>query len=728
MNPTPGPQLSGLVYRLVLLVALTMFIAVGLSALTDVRQVIHHNIENEYLISNRVALSRIGGFLDTAKEDLVTISGTPTLDRLLNTLPDSSDYQPTNEAAAASLLNFAQQHDEYYRIRYLDETGQEQLRVERTNGDELAVIPREQLQNRVESTYFTDTAKSSKGVIYISTIESDQEGAQPVTVLRLAKQVFDHNNLNKGQVVTDLYAQSILSYLVMSQYHSRADLMMVDKTGHYLYTKDKLSTQATLASDQPTIWSHIIANGNEGSYFDQATKQTVVYNKLYFTTQNRSTNTNLSFGQFNGQTVVDQSQGNYWLVIGFIDNQQGINIGNLLQYRTFYGLIMVLIVIVVSGDYLSRRVTRTTQTILNEAERFKLAVDNTYDHVIITDPEGVIMYANKSAERITGFTTTEMVGKKAGSKELWGGQMPAKFYQQMWHTIKEEKKVFVAEITNRRKNGQIYVAQVSLSPILNNRGGVEFFVGIERDITREKEIDRTKTEFVSLASHQLRTPLSAIGWYTEMLLSGDAGQVSDQQRDFLDEISRGNRRMVNLVNALLNVSRLELGTFALEPIEANLAQLVQEEIKELQPQINERHHQVTTEFATDIPRIQVDKMSFSMIVQNLLSNAIKYTANQGQIKVGLRRTDGSILLTVQDNGYGIPSNQQEKIFTKLFRADNVLERDVEGTGLGLYIVKEIITVAGGKIWFESKEGQGTTFYVTMPLSGMKAKVGSKKLS
>lgn len=391
-------------------------------------------------------------------------------------------------------------------------------------------------------------------------------------------------------------------------------------------------------------------------------------------------------------------------------------------------LLVVNLGVIGLGIWYTGLILKEHQRHVIDLNKFKLAVDNTYDHVIITDPEGVIMYANKSVERITGFTASEMVGQKAGSKELWGGQMPVAFYQKMWQTIKNEKKVFTDEITNRRKNGQIYIAQASISPVLNDRGAVEFFVGIERDVTQEKEIDKTKTEFVSLASHQLRTPLSAIGWYSEMLLSGDAGQVTDQQRDFLQEINRGNRRMVNLVNALLNVSRLELGTFAVEPTEVDLPQLVQEQLKELQPQINERHHQVTTALATNLPHIQADKMLLGMVVQNLLSNAIKYTANNGQIRVGLQLQDDAILLSLQDNGFGIPSNQQEKIFTKLFRADNVVERDVEGTGLGLYIVKEIVELAGGKIWFESTEGQGTTFYVTIPLSGMKAKVGSKKLS
>ncbi|MDR3549092.1 MAG: PAS domain S-box protein, partial [Candidatus Pacebacteria bacterium] len=139
-----------------------------------------------------------------------------------------------------------------------------------------------------------------------------------------------------------------------------------------------------------------------------------------------------------------------------------------------------------------------------DLEKFKLALDNIADNVIITDPEGIVVYANKAVETVTGYRPEEAVGKKSGA--LWKAPMPAEYYRHMWDVIKNQKKVFVGEIRNRRKNGMIYTAAISISPVLDKNGDIEFFVSVERDVTKEKEIDRAKSEFMSLASHQLRTP------------------------------------------------------------------------------------------------------------------------------------------------------------------------------------------------------------------------------
>ena len=236
-----------------------------------------------------------------------------------------------------------------------------------------------------------------------------------------------------------------------------------------------------------------------------------------------------------------------------------------------------------------------------------------------------------------------------------------------------------------------------------------------RDITKEKEIDKAKTEFVSLASHQLRTPLSTINWYTEMLLSGDVGKFNADQERYLQEIYRGNKRMVSLVNALLSVSRMDLGTFVFEPEPTDIVRLVQTVVDEQKFHIDRKKIKLSNIFPASMPIIQADGKLLSMVIQNLLSNAVKYTPESGSVSISLalHETTKTVLFTITDSGYGIPQNQQDRIFTKLFRADNVRGRDTEGTGLGLYIAKSIVDNSGGKLWFESKENHGTTFYLEL---------------
>jgi len=268
----------------------------------------------------------------------------------------------------------------------------------------------------------------------------------------------------------------------------------------------------------------------------------------------------------------------------------------------------------------------------------------------------------------------------------------------------------------------------SADSLKEENGKVIGCVVVFRDITKERMIDKAKSEFVSLASHQLRTPLSAVNWYAEMLLNGDAGKINENQRKYLEEIYHGNQRMVALVNSLLNVSRIELGTLAINIKPTNLTKLANSVLTELRPKIKNKKLKVTKKYDSRLPKIKVDPKLMRIVFQNLLSNAVKYTPLGGKVRLNITKRQSAILITVADTGYGIPKNQQAKVFTKLFRGDNVRTKQTEGTGLGLYIVKAVVKEAGGKIWFKSQENKGTTFYVTLPLKGMKAKKGTKSLT
>ncbi len=375
-----------------------------------------------------------------------------------------------------------------------------------------------------------------------------------------------------------------------------------------------------------------------------------------------------------------------------------------------------------------------------ELEKFKLAVKSAFDAIVITDKNGICLYVNDAAESMTGFSKEELIGRKLGTKNNWGGSMEKEFYDNLWRTIKEEKKSFLGEIKNRRKNGEEYDVELRITPILDNNDEVVFFVGIERDITEEKIIDRVKKEFVSLASHQLRAPLSAVSWYTEMLLDGDAGELTEDQKEYLEDIDTSNKRMINLINSLLDVSRLELGTFSVDPEPTNISSLAKSVIKELTPEINKRSQSLNEKYEDNLSEISADPQLLRIIFQNILSNSIKYSPEGGVIDMevktikageevdGRKALSDSILIIVKDNGFGIPKHQHDKIFSKLFRADNISIKDTEGTGLGLYIVKSIIDHSKGDIWFDSEEGKGTTFYVLIPLAGMEQKKGEKHLN
>ncbi|HRH31371.1 MAG TPA: ATP-binding protein [Candidatus Paceibacterota bacterium] len=259
---------------------------------------------------------------------------------------------------------------------------------------------------------------------------------------------------------------------------------------------------------------------------------------------------------------------------------------------------------------------------------------------------------------------------------------------------------------------------------------------ILRDITKEKEIDTTKTELISLASHQLRTPLSSVNWYSEMLLSGDAGPINEEQRSYITEIYKGNQRMIDLVNALLNVSRADLGTIHVEAEMVSLKEISDGVIADLTPLITEKEIAVDVGIPAKISSYSGDKRILTIIFQNLVSNSVKYTPPKGKVKVkvenrkkgeivaGHELRQDSLLFSVSDNGYGIPEGEKAKIFTKLYRADNIRGLEANGNGLGLYLVKSMIESIGGSVWFISEEKKGTTFYVALPAKGMQNRVGT----
>lgn len=229
-------------------------------------------------------------------------------------------------------------------------------------------------------------------------------------------------------------------------------------------------------------------------------------------------------------------------------------------------------------------------------------------------------------------------------------------------------------------------------------------------------LDAQKSEFVSMASHQLRTPLTAINWYTESLAEKATGPLNDRQKEYVKELTEGGQRMANLISDLLRVSSLDLGTYKPDIQSVDIGATLQAVLQDLHAQISKKSLVVTVNLAPDLPHINIDGLFLTAIFQNLLSNSVKYTPQGGKVDatIGLQRRHLDI--HIADTGIGIPSAQQSQIFNQLFRADNAKQVDSNGTGLGLYIVKTMVRQLGGEVWFESLENQGTNFYVKLPVS------------
>lgn len=366
-----------------------------------------------------------------------------------------------------------------------------------------------------------------------------------------------------------------------------------------------------------------------------------------------------------------------------------------------------------------------------EAEKVKddALLSSIGEGMIAADADGKIVKINQSAIDMFELEADSWVGHSIG--EL------VAFMQEGGHTAvaPEDRPGFLALKFGQKTEESYQVAHqdqskfvvaITSSPV-RLQGQTIGVIMVVRDVTKEREVDRMKTEFISLASHQLRTPLSAIRWFCEMLLSGDAGPLNKDQAEFAQNIFSSTDRMIQLVSSLLNISRIESGRIIIDPKPTDLKELVSGIVNDLHAKIEERNQNLVISVHQGLPKISLDPRLIGQVYLNLLTNAIKYTPKGGDITVMVSKKDDQIVSQVTDNGYGIPKAQQDRMFQKFFRADNVSKVEPDGTGLGMYLVKAIIESSGGKIWFESEEGKGTTFWFSLPAEGMKAKEGEVTL-
>jgi PAS domain S-box-containing protein len=338
------------------------------------------------------------------------------------------------------------------------------------------------------------------------------------------------------------------------------------------------------------------------------------------------------------------------------------------------------------------------------------------DGAITTDEFGKITRINPAAQELLGYSEDEVIGTWFPKKivAVTEDDVQINLIDRPITRAFLTGKPSTQKMYYRRKDGKKIPVAINVSPILLDGkplGAIEVF----RDISVEHEIDRMKSEFISLASHQLRTPLSAIKTYTHMLADGYMGELNESQKKSLTTIIGASNRMNELISTLLNITRIESGTIAITPKTLALDKIIQEVMPELELMANAKSITLTLRvLKTGTPTIKTDSLIVKEVVTNLASNAIKYTPEEGSVTIEIRPRKNDVVVKVSDTGWGIPLLAQEQIFSKFFRASNIVKRETTGTGLGLYLVKGLLERLGGTIWFKSAEGEGTSFYFTLP--------------
>lgn len=385
------------------------------------------------------------------------------------------------------------------------------------------------------------------------------------------------------------------------------------------------------------------------------------------------------------------------------------------------------------ADQSRQALMNVLEDVEEEKARTESLLSGIADGVIAVDSDYKIIYVNDSAVTMLMLNDISPVGQEFNTivvSQDTNYQPIPEDSRPFYQAISSGNKIVTSVSSPHyylRRDGTKFPVAITVSPIKID-GIVVGAINVFRDISHEIEVDRMKTEFISLASHQLRTPLSAMKWYSEMLLAGDAGSLSQEQISFVDNIYRSNERMISLVNSLLNISRIESGRVTIDPHPTDIKLLLDDVIHDLRHSFDQKKQSVTVSVHQNLGPIMIDQKMISEVYRNLLTNASKYTPDEGDIEIAISRRDNNIISMISDNGYGIPIKDQPTIFEKFHRGENILKLETDGTGLGLYLVKAIVDSSGGKIWFESQENKGTTFWFSLPITGVVSKKGEVSLN
>ena len=337
------------------------------------------------------------------------------------------------------------------------------------------------------------------------------------------------------------------------------------------------------------------------------------------------------------------------------------------------------------------------------------------DGVFAVDLNYKIMLMNSVAEQFSGFSFKEAQGK---------------YYKNIFQFVQEKnpdspyplfaEEVIQTGIIRKLANHTILVKRDqtklpisdSAAPIIDNKGNIFGCIVVIQDASREREVERIKDEFILIAAHQLRTPLGSMRWIIEMLLTYP--ETAQKVREKIDLISKSNKRMIMLVNDLLNVSRIDQGKVQNEPQLTDICGVIKAAAIEIDAEAKKKNVTIDLSLDNSIPKIMIDPKRFRDVIQNLLSNAVKYNVVGGKVVLIAMLIANHIRISVSDDGIGIPKEDQERVFSKFYRAANAAKTDTTGSGLGLFLVKSYVDDWGGSIRFQSVEGKGTTFYLELP--------------
>ncbi len=603
-------------------------------------------------------------------------------------LADSIGVDPsrTNEA----ISNFLRDHVSFDEVSVILSSGQESIRQGREN-----LVPASELENRSAEPGFNEALK---GNIYFGPVEFLGK-AEPI------QEIFVPVFSSSRKVTSVISGKLNLKFL-----HELVSSIKVGKRGR-VYVVDKSGN--LIADPNPAL----VVRGRN-LLFRQAVKKVISQSEVVdgLVTEDRYRDFEernvfvagvpieaLGWGLFVEQPLED----------AFEARNRTVNLG-IISFVVSALLIALL-------GFNMRELVRVAKDLNRERHETLAIISNLTDGLIEYDDNFTILMINDSAQKMLGIREEEVLGRRFSAQDIAQPGL-ASFLQVLFPILSPSSHVLPSS-SGQPKTVELKLheplerdVQVVTISIPDPERGITTYLKIMHDVTRERSIDRSKSEFISIAAHQLRTPLSAIKWTLRLVLDGDLGEITPTQVDFLRKAYETNERMIRLVSDLLDVARIEEGRFGYTFAMGNILQLIEKIILGLRSVADEKKISLELE-KPDVPapEIKFDLARISLVLQNLLENGIHYTPPEGKITVRVSQDADFLKVSVSDTGVGIPRHQLKRLFTKFFRGENVVRLQTEGSGLGLFIVRNIIQRHGGEVSVISEEGKGSTFSFTLPL-------------
>lgn len=701
----------------------------------------------------------IEGILHGHRNNLLSLHDFPPIAAIIrarannNIDPQSGNtLQTWRQRLITTFGAFLQNHSEYFQIRLIDTSGDELVRVEKNQHGDVEITTEDNLQNKADSLYVSETLKLKPREIYYSNVNLNREKGiiqlPHVPVLRMATPTYNANQQITGLIVINLSAAQLFTHVNSETNGIQRNI--VDQDGYFIKHQDADKTfglergvDFRLKDAKPAM-AEIVKRKDNYMALNEGNEELNGFQKIFFSPLDQSRYwaltldipENVAFSEatsaLNKILFISLFSGllSLALIVWFVSRKiltpvvdlaaaaQQLQSGDLRvrvnpksakdEFLTLYTAINAF---AENQQYATKQLNKEVDA---QTKKLSAVINNVVDGIISINAVGIIESFNPAAERIFGYSAAEVSGHNI--KML----MPKPYvdehdgYLQNYRDTGEKKIIGSGrEVKGLRKNGEIFPMELSVSQIMVD--DKRMFIGLVRDITERKKIDKMKNEFISTVSHELRTPLTSIQGALELILSGAMGTISKECTPLLHIASNNSERLIRLINDILDIEKIESGHIELHMKPVEIMSIVHDSIQANQAYGDE--YGVTFQLVHQVPNcfVMADSDRLIQVLTNLLSNAAKFSNRGDTVDVGIALREDRVRVCVTDYGSGIPDEFKDRIFNKFSQADASSTKQKGGTGLGLSISKAIIEKLDGSIGYESEINKKTSFYFDLPI-------------